>query len=220
MCGNACAARPPLTRVRAQAALQQMRAGAIATLTTPLPFLGPDPSGRMERVPVTVRLEVAARLPGQPAQKVFSPPLATQRHTLIREVRPDTTAPSAPCCVLCSRAGSTHAAQHTPCRLRQPGHPPPPRLWCQPMPCTGTHHSTCLLGHHALCMHVFPVTTTRRCVRRSPAAFPSISTASSRHACALACAPNRRTHQGADPGSGEHPSGCCEQRHAYVACER
>lgn len=113
MCGNACAARPPLTRVRAQAALQQMRAGAIATLTTPLPFLGPDPSGRVERVPVTVRLEVAARLPGQPAQKVFSPPLATQRHTLIREVRPDTTAPSAPCCVLCSRAGSTHAAQHT-----------------------------------------------------------------------------------------------------------
>eukprot|EP00892_Ulva_mutabilis_P000362 jgi/Ulvmu1/10326/UM061_0009.1 len=69
-----------------EAALQRMRAGSIATLCTPLPFLGPDPSGTVERVPVTVRLQVAPHLPGQPPQKVFTPPLATQRHTLIREV--------------------------------------------------------------------------------------------------------------------------------------
>lgn len=71
-----------------QAALQQMRAGSIATLTMPLPFLGHDPTGLVERVPVTLRLQVAANLPGQVQQKVFSPPLATQRHGLIRDVRP------------------------------------------------------------------------------------------------------------------------------------
>lgn len=72
-----------------QAALLQMRAGAIATVPTRLPFLGHDPSGLVERVAVAVRVAVAASQPGQAQQpKVFSPPLATQRHTLIREVRP------------------------------------------------------------------------------------------------------------------------------------
>lgn len=71
-----------------QAALLQMRAGSVVTLTTLLPFLGHDPTGLVERVPVALRLQVAASLPGQVQHKVFSPPLATQRHTLIREVRP------------------------------------------------------------------------------------------------------------------------------------
>jgi hypothetical protein len=79
------------TRMHMQAVLSQMRPGAAATLPARLPLVSCDRTGMVPQVPVVIRVELDARQPGSnagsTALRIFSPALATQRHTLARQVR-------------------------------------------------------------------------------------------------------------------------------------